>query len=224
MSGLHAGGRGDGVERGTRGRALVTGDPAAAQQCLGIVVDRPARRDDDSVGVAQQVFGDHAARRRGIRPPLEDDQVQLAGAQLREPVRFADLGHRRDDRGLGDRRDRPRPGRRAGAAPSRTRRYARARCARHVAPWRPARPPRGPRRRARPARASACPAAVSARLRPPPRRERSTRLRPVSASSRVRCWDTADGLRYSARAAGRTPPARCTARRTSRRWGSSLIQ
>ena len=93
----------EGVERGTRGRARVTGDPAAAQQGLGVVMDRPARRDDHSVGVAQQVFGDHTAWRRGVRPSLEDHQVQLTRSELREPFRLVDLGDRRDDRGLGDR-------------------------------------------------------------------------------------------------------------------------
>ena len=85
------------------GGALVPGDPAAAKQGVGVVVDGPAGGDDDAVGVAEEVVGAHAVGRRSARASFEDHEVQLAGAQLGEAVRFADLGHGRDDRGLGDR-------------------------------------------------------------------------------------------------------------------------
>ena len=190
-----------GLERRARGRALC---PA---------IQRPPSRVSASSWTGQLAGTTTPVMRRaaGPRRPRRAAARRPAGAQgsagrahRRAAGRARPLRRPRSRSGRCTARRSPGrrpPGRRAGAARSRSRRSARARCARRERH----RGALGLGERLGDALAllGQCrPAAVSARVRPPPRCARSTRLSPVSASSRVRCWDTADGLRYRARAAG----------------------
>ena len=101
-------------------------------------MDGPTGRDDDSVCVAQQVVGDHAAWRHGLWPSLEDDQVKLPARSCASAL-FRRLGHVGTMEGSAiakstRRADEP-------AQHRENRRCAQVRCARHGAPWRRARPP-----------------------------------------------------------------------------------
>ena len=207
------------------GRAARRPGHPGPRQHLGRAARRPRHRDDDAVRVAQQRPHDDPRRAALRRRPRRARGRRRRGG--RRPGRGWRRGRSPRPRGPGPPGGRPagRPprGRRAGGPrwgrrrrrPSRTRRRAGSDTVCSAAA-------------SAAARSSACaltasPTAVRARLRPPPSRDRSRRASPVSASSRARCWLTADGVRPSRSAAASTPPWRWTARRTSSRRGSRVM-